>query len=180
MQSLFFKANLSLSSSGTNSKMLLLTIFLALVSTFAPPAEAQISGKSTCDFGFEVKGTDIQVLIGRSKLNGFGTIRCDDSYGNSEILNVKVTVGTPVLFPRIAFAPSVVVRGESTGITVPSGGARSLLGQYLTVDIRGSITSGAGAILSILNDDTGLALNLVLVGVEGFGIAVGGTIVTLE
>lgn len=152
----------------------------ALLNFSTPSASAQVSGKSTCAFSFEVKGTDIQVLIGRSKLNGSGVVRCEDTYGNSESLNVKVTVGTPVLFPRIAFAPSVVVRGESTGITVLSGGPRGLLGQYLTVDIRGSLSSGAGATLSILSDDSGLALNLVLVGVEGFGIAVGGTIVTIE
>lgn len=156
----------------------------AILTLLAASAEAQasgpINGPSVCSFAFEVKGTDIQVLIGRSKLNGSGIIRCEDAYGNSEALNVKVTVGTPVLFPRIAFAPSVVVRGESTGINVQSGGPRGLLGQYLTVDIRGSLTSGAGATLSIFNDDSGLALNLVVVGVEGFGIAVGGTIVTIE
>jgi hypothetical protein len=159
---------------------LILTIVFSLITFSGGSASAQVGGKSTCSFSFEVKGTDIQVLIGRSKLNGSGTIRCEDLYGNTESMNVKVTVGTPVLFPRIAFAPSVVVRGESTGINVPSGGPQGLLGQYLTVDIRGSLTSGAGATLSIINDDSGLALNLVLVGVEGFGIAVGGTIVTLE
>lgn len=160
-------------------------VFFFLASFFAALlspnfAEAQVSGKSTCSFSFEVKGTDIQVLIGRSKLNGSGTIRCEDSYGKSESMNVKVTVGTPVLFPRLAFAPSVVVRGEASGITSLSGGPRALLGQYLTVDVRGSLTSGAGATLSIFNDDSGLALNLVLVGVEGFGIAVGGTMVNIE
>ncbi|MBN8541546.1 MAG: hypothetical protein J0L82_14225 [Deltaproteobacteria bacterium] len=159
---------------------LITTLLFSLLTIAGGSANAQVVGESTCSFSFEVKGTDIQVLIGRSKLNGYGTIRCEDPHGNTEVLNVKVTVGTPVLFPRIAFAPSVVVRGESTGITVPNGGPQGLLGQYLTVDIRGSLTSGAGATLSILNDDSGLALNLVLVGVEGFGIAVGGTIVTLE
>ncbi len=155
-------------------------LVFVLVFFNAPFAESQVSGQSTCSFAFEVKGTDIQVLIGRSKLNGTGVIRCEDTYGNKESLNVKVTVGTPVLFPRIAFAPSVVVRGESTGITILSGGPKGLLGEYLTVDIRGSLTTGGGATLSIFNDDSGLALNLMLVGVEGFGIAVGGTFVTIE
>lgn len=157
-----------------------LTFASGLITFFTPPAGAQVVGKSTCSFAFDVKGTDIQVLIGRSKLNGSGLIRCEDSYGNTEVLNVKVTVGTPVFFPRIAFAPSIVVHGEAKGISVPSGGPQSLRGQYLTVDIIGSLTTGAGATLSILNDDSGLALSLVIVGVEGFGIAVGGTLVTIE
>jgi hypothetical protein len=159
---------------------LIISFLFSLLTFSGGLANAQVVGKSTCSVSFEVKGTDIQVLIGRSKLNGYGVIRCEDSYGNIETLNVKVTVGTPVLFPRVAFAPTVVVRGESTGITVPRGGPQGLLGQYLTVDIRGSLTSGAGAKLSIFNDDSGLALNLVLVGVEGFGIAVGGTLVNIE
>lgn len=159
---------------------LVMSFVFSLLTFSGGSANAQVIGKSTCSFAFEVKGTDIQVLIGRSKLNGYGVIHCEDSYGNIETLNVKVTVGTPVLFPRIAFAPMVVVRGESSGITVASGGPKGLLGQYLTVDIRGSLTSGAGATLSIFNDDSGLALNLVLVGVEGFGIAVGGTLVNIE
>ncbi len=156
--------------------------FIAFIlSTFASSsAFAVVSGPASCDLRFEVKGTDIQILIGKSKLKGTGEIFCRDAQGNQESLNVKVNVGTPVLFPRIAFAPSVVVRGESKNIGVQSGGPRGLLGQYLTVDIRGSLTSGAGANLSLLSEDTGLALNLTVVGVEGFGIAVGGTIVSIE
>jgi hypothetical protein len=50
----------------------------------------------------------------------------------------------------------------------------------LTVDVRGSLSSGAGANLALLSEDSGLALNLTVVGVEGFGIAVGGTIVSIE
>jgi hypothetical protein len=127
-----------------------------------------------------VKGTDIQILLGKSKLNGTGEIRCRDSQGNEERLVVKVNVGTPVLFPRLAFAPFVVVRGESQRIPVQAGGPKGLLGQYLTVDVRGSLTSGAGANLAIISEESGVALNLTVVGVECFGIAVGGTIVSIE
>lgn len=158
----------------------LTTQFLLAIFLISPSAKAAVSGPSVCNLRFEVRGTDIQVLIGKSKLNGTGEVICRDSQGNQEVLNVKVNVGTPVLFPRLAFAPSVVVRGESQNISVPSGGARGLLGQYLTVDVRGSLSSGAGANLALLSDNSGLALNLTLVGVEGFGIAVGGTIVTIE
>lgn len=158
-----------------------LALSIPLVVLFmAGAANASTSGPVTCDLRFEVKGTDIQILIGKSKLKGTGEIVCQDANGNQENLNVKVNVGTPVLFPRIAFAPSVVVRGESKNIGVQSGGARGLLGQYLTVDIRGSLSSGAGATLTLLSENTGLALNLTVVGVEGFGIAVGGTIVSIE
>lgn len=161
----------------------LVTAFLALLLVSfgtASQAPAATPGPAVCDLRFEVKGTDIQILIGKSKLKGTGEIFCRDNQGNQETLNVKVNVGTPVLFPRIAFAPSVVVRGESKNIGIPSGGARGLLGQYLTVDVRGSLSSGAGANLALLSEDSGLALNLTVVGVEGFGIAVGGTIVSIE
>lgn len=174
-------------STPTNStpKIRFTTLIAALASVVlglatSPSASAAVSGPANCDLRFEVKGTDIQILIGKSKLKGSGEIFCQDAQGNQELLNVKVNVGTPVLFPRIAFAPSVVVRGESKNIGVQSGGAKSLLGQYLTVDVRGSLSSGAGANLALLSEDSGLALNLTVVGVEGFGIAVGGTIVSIE
>ena len=156
----------------------LLVFALGLVTS--QQVSAAVSGPALCDLRFEVKGTDIQILIGKSKLKGSGEIYCRDAQGNQESLNVKVNVGTPVLLPRIAFAASVVVRGESKNISVQSGGPRGLLGQYLTVDVRGSLTSGAGANLALLSEDSGIALNLTVVGVEGFGIAVGGTIVSIE
>lgn len=138
------------------------------------------SGEAVCDFQFSVKGIDVQIFIGKSKLKGTGVIQCQDAAGNTETLNVKVKMGTPFIFPRLAFAPSIAIQGESHGIHVRSGGASSILGNYLTVDVRGSISSGAGATLSLLSEDSGLALSLTAVGVEGFGIAVGGTIVTIE
>ena len=80
----------------------LVTAFLALLLVSfgtASQAPAATRGPAVCDLRFEVKGTDIQILIGKSKLKGTGEIFCRDNQGNQETLNVKVNVGTPVLFP---------------------------------------------------------------------------------
>lgn len=156
---------------------------MALALLFAcPRANAAASPvTSTCSFSFEAKGTDIQILIGYSKLKGSGKITCvNQATMKSEELPFTITIGTPVLFPRIAFAPSLVVHGEASGITILKGGPKVLIGKYLTVDIRAAIGKGFARSLALEGQDNDLSISLDLEDIEGFGIAVGGTVVNLQ
>lgn len=157
---------------------------LFLVPALAPETSMALSPTPyTCDLEFTAKGTDIQILIGYSKLVGRGKISCVNTRARDlppVEIPVKVTIGTPVLFPRVSFAPSLVVRGLATGIGILKGGPEVLLGKYLTVDARISVHAGVGASLSLEGQDNAIFISLGLQGVEGFGIAVGGTVVELE
>lgn len=164
--------------------MKLLSLALAmLVTVFCIfPVHANAAATSTtCSLEFEAKGTDIQILIGYSKLKGQGRITCIDGARKVEELPFKITIGTPVIFPRVSFVPSLVVHGRASGIAILKGGPQVLIGKYLTIDIRGAI-GGAGFAksMSLEGQDNDLSFDLEMDDVDGFGIAVGGTIVTLE
>ena len=135
---------------------------------------------TTCRLEFQVKGTDIQILLGYSKLRGKGKIECFDPSGAREERPIKVTIGTPLLFPRISFAPSLVVRGRAEKIKILKGGPQVLLGSYNTLDVRAALVAGAAAIVALEGEDNGILINLNLHDVEGFGLAAGGTVVTFE
>lgn len=160
--------------------LLLLPLFAAVfISSALVPLKASAQG--TCSLEFQAKGTDIQILIGYSKLVGRGKIICTEASGPTETLPIKVTVGTPVFFPRISFAPSLTVNGRASGIQILKGGARVLLDKYLTVDIRAAIGhAGVAKSLALEGQNNGISFSLDLDDVDGFGIAVGATNVTLE
>lgn len=144
-------------------------------------ANANPKPRAICSFTFEAKGTDIQVLIGYSKLRGEGKILCVNADREAEELPFKITIGTPVIFPRLSFAPSLVVRGGADSIEVPQGGAKSILDQYITMDFRAAIgTAGYANFLGLVGEKNKLEFTLALDNIEGFGIAVGGTQITIE
>lgn len=152
------------------------------LSSFPSRADAEVApiGSSMCHLNFEVKGTDIQILIGYSRLKGRGVIVCRDEAGQTTSTDMKVSIGTPVLFPRISFAPSLIVRGAADGVRILKGGPSVLFGKYMTLDIRLAVGGGVGTSLALEGEDNGLSINLGLQDVEGFGLAAGGTIVTFE
>jgi len=157
------------------------TLSLALLLgglTFSERSEA--ASVLTCGLDFQVKGTDIQILVGYSRLRGVGTISCIDASGKKTSLPIKVTVGTPILFPRVSFAPWLIVRGSATDVKFLGQGPETLRGKYLTLDIRVAVDRGAASILALESEDGSIVIDLILDDVEGFGLAVGGTIVTIE
>lgn len=159
---------------------LIVFVVLAIVGSFSLPSTATAATLLNCNLEFQVKGTDIQILIGYSRLRGAGSIACLDPSEKQVILPIKVTIGTPILFPRVSFAPSLIVRGAATGIRVLADGPAALRGKYLTLDIRAALGQGAASILDLESEDGGTVIQLRLHDVEGFGLAVGGTIVTIE
>ncbi len=159
---------------------LLVTVLSVCAAVSPRRANANPAG-ATCSLEFEAKGTDIQILIGYSKLKGNGRIICIDNAGKAAALPFKITIGTPVIFPRVSFVPSLVVRGRASGIVILKGGPQVILGKYLTIDVRGALGgSGFAKSMALEGQDGDLSFNLEMDDVEGFGIAVGGTIVTFE
>lgn len=163
----------------TVSILSLSSVLSSVASADALAASLAPSLRSTCSLTFTVKGTDIQILIGHSKLTGKGLISCHDERGHDSSLPVRVKIGTPVLFPRFSFSPSLTVHGSAQDIQVPRDGAKFLLGDYLTVDVTAAFSGGIGKSLDLQGETNGLALKLKLDDVDGFGLAVGATRVTI-
>lgn len=160
----------------------LATIFLAKPS-FAADSSAP-AGSSDCALEFRAEGRDIQILLGYSRLKGVGRIVCvynnGPRAGESVESKMKATIGTPILFPRISFAPSLVVHGRAKNIRILKGGPSVLFGDYLTLDFRAAAGSGVGAMLTLEGQENGVSIDLDLENVEGFGIAAGGTRVSFQ
>lgn len=130
-----------------------------------------------CKLAFDARGTDIQILIGYSKISGLGDITCTNQQdGQKTSQRVGVVLGTPVVFPRISFGPSIHVRGKAS-VPMDSGDPRAFLGTYLTVDAR---LGRSVLMLQLLKQNSSLAFDLDLEGVDGFGIAVGGTTIEIN
>ena len=142
------------------------------------------AGSSDCALEFRAEGREIQILLGYSRLRGTGRIVCvqknGPEAGKATEAKMKVTMGTPVLFPRIAFSPSLVIHGRAKNIRILKGGPSVLFGDYLTLDFRAAVGGGIGAILTLEGEDNGVSIGLDLENVEGFGIAAGGTRVTFK
>lgn len=130
-----------------------------------------------CSLSFQGKGTDIQLLVGYSKIIGKGTLDCVNVNGVHDTRVIQATLGTPIVFPRIAFSPSIVIRGTASGITLYQRAPASLIDSYTAVDM---MIGRDYMLLKLLNPDSDLNFDLNLKGVEGFGIAVGGTMLTLK
>lgn len=142
------------------------------------PQNAEAAAKPwLCNLEFDARGTDIQILIGYSKISGIGEITCINQLDGETISRrVGVTLGTPIVFPRISFGPSVHVIG-SASVPMDSGEPRALLGTYLTVDAR---LGHSILMLQLLKQNSSFAFDLNLRGVDGFGIAVGGTTIEIN
>ncbi len=160
---------------------LLMTLFTSHDAQAEAPAPA---GSSDCALEFRAEGRDIQILLGYSRLRGTGRIVCVQNNGpdagKATESEMKVSIGTPVLFPRISFAPSLVVHGRAKNIRILKGGPSVLFGDYLTLDFRAAVGSGVGAMLTLEGQENGVSIALDLENVEGFGIAAGGTRVSFQ
>ncbi|MBK7891319.1 MAG: hypothetical protein IPJ84_10865 [Bdellovibrionales bacterium] len=157
----------------------LITIGISLIFglSFAPNNAEASTKPWVCKLEFDARGTDIQILIGYSKISGLGDITCTNQQdGQTTSQRVGVVLGTPVVFPRISFGPSIHVKGTAS-VPMDSGDPRAFLGTYLTVDAR---LGRSILMLQLLKQNSSLAFDLDLEGVDGFGIAVGGTTVEIN
>lgn len=171
----------SLNTTGllTRFSLMATTVFLSLglLPGLSENAEAAPQKPWVCKLQFDARGTDIQILIGYSKISGLGDITCTNQQdGQTTSQRVGVVIGTPVVFPRISFGPSIHVIGTAT-VPMDSGDPRAFLGTYLTVDAR---LGRSILMLQLLKQNSSLAFDLDLEGVDGFGIAVGGTKVEIN
>lgn len=162
-----------------NGLAALAVVATAFVAT--PKAEARIeSPVYTCALKFQARGTDVQILVGYSKVSGHGTISCVDSIGNEQHMPVNVTFWSPAVFPRISIQPNVRVSGIASGIGVNFGGPSALLGRYLTVEAKAGVgPAGAGAAIALHGQNNAATINLSLMNVKGFGITAGATLVDI-
>lgn len=111
----------------------------AQLSAFAMPAPLW-----TCQLNFDAQGGGVQLIVGSYELRGGGELRCNDVYGNTQILPVGVRIGGSPIALRAAVG-QFCVSGVASGVgyaTDPS----ALLGKYQTVGAAAAIgIAGLGA-----------------------------------
>jgi hypothetical protein len=131
-----------------------------------------------CALSFDVKGGGLQVFVGKYQLQGKGQLSCVDVAGNTQIIPLKVTIGSEVA-AQVAFGRARMM-GVATGIGV-STNPEALLGTYVTAGASAALGVGAGASLSLHgSQNAALTINANVSLLEGVGMAVGVSKVKLE
>ncbi|MBT3984105.1 MAG: hypothetical protein HOE90_22305 [Bacteriovoracaceae bacterium] len=131
-----------------------------------------------CALKFNLKGRGAQIIFGSFSLKGKGEITCVSLEGDVETSDVFIKIGGRPLGLRIALGRYSVV-GGGYNIAV-SDGVDSLLGNYAVVNMTGSLGTGAGATIAAISNENSLGLNLTLEAVNGFGINVGLSRMSIE
>ncbi len=131
-----------------------------------------------CALTFKAQGGGLQLIIGSFKLKGHGKIRCVDIAGNTEVIDVKVTVGGSPVSPNLAIG-KFHIAGAATGIGVATG-PEALLGTYYTAGGRAAFIVGAGTNLSVHGGGEALTLNLGVSLERGLGLQVGFNRIKIE
>lgn len=124
-----------------------------------------------CALTFRAQGGGVQFIVGAFKLKGLGKIQCVDIAGNTQELDVKVTLGGSPIAPNLAIG-KFRVAAIASGIGVATG-PEALLGTYYTAGGRAAVVVGAGGVLAVHGGSEALTLNLGLSLERGLGVQVG-------
>jgi hypothetical protein len=155
-------------------KSLLLSALLALTPFIPEPAHALVEEPLwQCGIAFDARGYDVKALfIGKTKIEGEGTLRCVDILGNVESWKIGVRIYSPALKPRLSLMPWVRVNGAASGIGLATNPA-DLFDIYHVVDVRAAAIVGGGASASVQGSRNGFTFNLALDFTRGLGVAAG-------
>ena len=147
------------------------TIVALTIVTAAAVAQADVKPLWVCSMNFEGKSKSVQVLVGKSEFEGAGTVSCISSTNEKAELPVIVTMETKPLAPYIGIG-KMKLYGEALQLPL-FGTPETLLGKYVVVEARGSLKRGAGVIAAVHADNDGVALNVSLQLIKGFGFDLG-------
>ena len=155
-----------------------LIIGMAMAALFSTTAMAHDAGLWSCGLNFKAKGKGFQVLVGKFTFDGKGTMRCRNMLnGESREYNVKVSMGSSIVAPRVAFG-SMKVYGLAKDINIPNEPDR-VFGSYLVTHAQAAVGVGGGAYTAVALH-RGVTLNLSLQMTTGFGVNVGVSTMKIE
>lgn len=147
------------------------TIVALTIVTAGAMAQADVKPLWVCSMNFEGKSKSVQVIVGKSEFEGAGTIRCVSSNNEQAELPVIVTMQTKPVAPFIGLG-KMKLYGEALQLPL-FGTPETLLGSYIVTEARGSLKRGVGVIAAIHADNDGVALNVSLQLIKGFGFDLG-------
>ncbi len=134
-------------------------------------AQADTAPLWVCSLNFEGKSKSVQIIVGKSEFEGAGTIRCLSVSGERVELPITVTMQSKPIAARIGLG-KMKLYGEALQISL-FGTPESLLGTYLVAEARAAVVGGAGVIAAVHADNDGLAVNVSLQLIKGFGFDLG-------
>lgn len=153
-------------------KMIMGLVMLSSFVGFSAMASGQIEKPLwQCGLTFKAQGGGVQFIVGSFKMRGPGTIRCVDIAGNTQVMDVKVTLGGRPLAANVALG-KFRIAGLATGLGVATG-PEALLGRYYTVGAQGAVLVGAGANMAFHGGAEAVTLNLGVALEKGLGVQVG-------
>lgn len=124
-----------------------------------------------CELSFKGQAKGFQVIIGRFKAKGTGTLRCVSPFEVREI-PVKIDLSTKYIAPRVAIG-NFKFYGQALSIALLANEPEDLLGRYLVAQGQGAIIGGIGAMTAVHASLPEVALNVSLQFTTGLGINVG-------
>ncbi len=135
-----------------------------------------------CALSFQAKGGGLQVIVGKFELSGPGKVSCVDVAGNTQKMDVKVTLGGSPVALNVGFG-KFEIAGVATGIGV-STTPEALMGKYYVANAQAALLAGAGASFSVhaadRGEDEALTLNVGVSMAKGTGLQLGVTKMKIE
>lgn len=150
-----------------------ITLSGGMSSSVAQASEAsQAAPAWICALNFNGVSKSAQIIIGQSKFNGAGTIKCVSATNERREYPVLVTMKSQPIAPKVGLG-KMHLYGEALQIAIMSGNPEVLLGDYLVLEGRGSIIGGAGVIAATKVSENNLSLSISLQLTKGIGFDVG-------
>lgn len=125
-----------------------------------------------CKLAFQGETKGFQIIIGKVRTEGLGTLKCFGLNGETIHQKVKVSMGTFPLSPTVTMA-KYKVYGQSANISLFDLQPNALYGKYLAVQGQASIVRGAGVITAAKIGLPDLTIHLSVQYLKGFGFNAG-------
>lgn len=149
-----------------------LTLAFGLAAGFSANAEPKNPESWSCQLQFEAKGRGLQVIVGKFKMTGPGTLSCENAAGETKEIPVKVTMGGKFFQPQVA-AGWLSLKGVSKPIGI-SDAPESLFGTYYLANAQAAVIGGVGASAGFdVERNDNLSFGVSVQVTKGFGVAVG-------
>jgi hypothetical protein len=126
----------------------------------------------TCNMKFAGEGHGFQVVLGRFKLNGAGTIYCWNPLGDTQTIPVLVTMKSAIVSPNVSVG-KFNFTGRSLDLSLGNFSPEKLLGRYRVAHGHGAFIGGAGVLTGVKVGIPQLALKVSVEFDRGFGFSLG-------
>lgn len=152
-----------------------LTALLTAAVTHASEGEERTSTPGTgwaCAMNFNGTLQGLQLIVGKSELNGKGTIRCVSTARQTVEYPVLINIESKPVAANITIG-KVSTYGEALEIMLTSGQPEDLFGKYYTAHANAAFFAGAGAFVATKVDVDKIRFSVALQFNHGFGLNLG-------